>query len=423
MNRVDSLSVNQTLQTNCDTVVEGQYRQIPETRYAPLEEEMLFHHLTELGITVIRLLVAEPFEPDKAEDIGSALARLYYIQPEALCGTIQVLAGHLVEGSPPGSMTALKPRLAEMLNRLAKGFFCQARRTIIEEQKELQAELSAEQEIAKRELRIKEIAMASSMNGIAMADMEGTITQVNRSFLEMWGYNAPEEVLGKHILEFWKQGQEAEVALKAVQSGVNWTGSLVAKRRDGSLFDVHLSSRVVVDDYNAALCMIGSFVDITEQKKMKKALRESNEELEKSKRRLEEVNITLKVLLERRADDKNALAERVHLNIKELIIPLVRGLRKSALDPQQVSSLDMIESNLNSITSSFSHLLCSRHQELTPMEIRVANLIREGKKTRDIAELMNLSPRTIESHREGLRKKMGIRDRRENLRFHLLSLS
>jgi len=57
------------------------------------------------------------------------------------------------------------------------------------------------------------------------------------------------------------------------------------------------------------------------------------------------------------------------------------------------------------------------------MEIRVANLIREGKNTRDIAELMNLSPRTIESHREGLRKKMGIRNRRENLRFHLLSLS
>lgn len=423
MNRADSLSFNQTLHPNCDTIVERQNRQIPETGYAPLKEDMVFQHLAELGIAAIRLLIAEPFEPDKAEDIGSALARLYYIQPEALGGTIQVLAGHLVEDFPPDSMTALKPRLAEMLNRLAKGFFHQARRTIIEEQEELQAELSAEQERAKRELRIKEIAVASSMHGIAMADMEGTITQVNRSFLDMWGYNALEEVLGKHVLEFWKKGQEAEIALRAVQSGVKWTGALVAKRRDGSLFDVHLCSRVVLDDYGRALCMIGSFVDSTEQRRIEKALRESRAELEKSKRRLEDANITLKVLLEKKAEDKNALAERVHLNIKELIIPLVRGLRRAALDPRQLSSLDMIESNLNSITSSFSHLLCSRHQELTPMEIRVANLIREGKNTRDIAELMNLSPRTIESHREGLRKKMGIRNRRENLRFHLLSLS
>ena len=115
--------------------------------------------------------------------------------------------------------------------------------------------------------------------------------------------------------------------------------------------------------------------------------------------------------------------ERVQLNAKELILPMLKRLRKTSLDPQQLSSLDIIESNLNNITSSFSQLLSSRHQELTPMEIRVADLIREGKNTREIAELMNLSARTIESHRLSLRKKMGIRARKEDLRFHLLSLS
>ena len=197
----------------------------------------------------------------------------------------------------------------------------------------------------------------------------------------------------------------------------------MAKRRDGSLFDVHLSASVVADEYGRALCMMGSFVDITEQRKMEKTLRESKTELEERTRMLEEVNTTLKVLLEKRAEDKNALVERVQLNTKELVLPLLKRLRKTSLGPRQLSSLDIIESNLNNITSSFSHLLSSRHQELTPMEIRVANLIREGKNTREIAELMNLSPRTIESHRESLRRKTGIRDRRQNLRFHLLSLS
>jgi PAS domain S-box-containing protein len=423
MNRGDRPSFSQTLRTHCDTIAERWYRQIATTSYVPLKGAVLCQHLVELSIKAIRLLLAEPFEPDKAEEIGAALACLYYLQPEALGGTLQVLASHLAEGLPPDSVTALQPRLAEMLGRLATGFFHQARHTIIEEQEEIQGELSAEKERVERELKIKESALALSKNGIVMADMEGNITYVNRSFLDMWGYNGVEEVLGRPVLEFWQKGEEANAVLKAVRSGVNWKGGLVAMRRDGSLFDVHLSASVVADEYGRAICMMGSFVDITEQRKMEKALRESKAELEQRTRMLKEVNTTLKVLLERRADDKNVLVERVHLNAKELILPMLKRLRKTSLDPQQLSSLDVIESNLNNITSSFSHLLSSRHQELTTMEIRVADLIREGKNTREIAELMNLSPRTIESHRESLRKKMGIRDRRENLKFHLLSLS
>lgn len=422
MNRTNSLSSNQTLRTYCDVIAERWSQKIAATNYAPIKGAVVCRQLVELSIKAVLLLLAEPFVPDRAEEIGASLAHIHYLQPEALGGTLQVVAGHMLEGLDPDKQSALQSRLAEILGRLATGFFNQARQTIIHEQEERKGQLSAEQERARKELRKNEIAVASSVNGIAMADMEGTITEVNRSFLDMWGYDSVDEVLGRHILEFWKNGEAATGAVKAVQSGVNWTGGLVAERRDGSLFDVHLSA-CVVDDHDGALCMMGSFVDSTEQRKMEKALRESRAELEESKKRVEEVHTTLKVLLERMAEDKNALVERVHLNIKELIIPLVRGLRKAALDPHQLSSLDMIESNLNSITSSFSHLLCSRHQELTPMEIRVANLIREGKNTRDIAELMDLSPRTIESHREGLRKKMGIRDRRESLRCHLLSLS
>ena len=423
MNRGDSPAFSQSLRTHCDTIAERWYRQIAPTMYEPIKGAVVYQHLVELSIKAIRLLLAEPFEPDKAEEIGAALARLHYLQPEALCGTLQVLAGHLAEGLPPDSVAVLQPRLAEMLGRLATGFFHQARHTIIEEQEEIQGELSAEKARTERELKIRESAIASSINGIAIADMEGNITYVNRSFLDMWGYDAVEKVLGRPVLEFWHKGKEANTVLKAVRSGANWKGGLVAKRQDGSLFDVHLCARVVADEHGRAIAVMGSFVDISEQKKMEKALRESKAKLEERTRMLEEVNTTLKVLLERRAEDKNALMERVQLNAKELILPMLKRLRKTSLDPQQLSSLDIIESNLNNITSSFSQLLSSRHQELTPMEIRVADLIREGKNTREIAELMNLSARTIESHRLSLRKKMGIRARKEDLRFHLLSLS
>jgi PAS domain S-box-containing protein len=423
MNRGDTFSFGQTLRTHCDAIAERWYQQIAPTSYVPLEGVAVYQHLVELSIKVIRLLIAEPFEPDKAEEIGAALARLHYLQPEVLGGTLQVLASHLAEGLPPDSMAALQPRLAEMLGRLATGFFHQARHTIIEEHEEIRGELSAEKERAERELRVKESAIDSSMNGIALADMEGNITYVNRSFLEMWGYDDVGEVLGRPVVEFWQKGKEANAVLKAVRTRANWKGGLVAKRRDGSLFDVHLSASVVVDEYGRAICMMGSFVDITEQRKMEKALSESNAKLEQRTRMLEEVNTTLKVLLERRAEDKNTLMERVQLNAKELILPLIKRLKKTSLDPQQLSTLDIIESDLTNITSSFSCLLSSRHQELTSMEIRVADLIREGSKTREIAELMNLSPRTIESHRGSLRRKMGIRHTRGKLRPSLLSFS
>ena len=59
---------------------------------------------------------------------------------------------------------------------------------------------------------------------------------------------------------------------------------------------------------------------------------------------------------------------------------------------------------------------------VNPKEIQVAQLIREGNNTRDIAELLGSSRRTIESHRQSIRTKLGVKDTKGNLRSHLLSM-
>lgn len=328
MDRKDSSSFSQTLRTHCDAIAERWYREIAATSCVPLKGPEVCQHLMELSIKVIRLLLAEPFEPEKAQEIGANLARLHYLQPEALGGTLQVLASHLVEGLPPDSVAALQPRLAEMLGRLATGFFYQARQTILEEQEQIRSALFTEQERAEKGLRIKESAIASSINAIVMADMRGNLTYANRSFLDMWGYDDEEEVQGRPAVEFWQRGDEANEVINAVRNRRNWTGELVGKRKDGSLFDVHLSASAVTDNYGRAICMMGSFVDITEQKQMEKSLRESKAELEERTKRLEEVNTTLKVLLERRKEGKKALEEKVQFNVKELVVLLVEKLKK-----------------------------------------------------------------------------------------------
>jgi PAS domain S-box-containing protein len=423
MDRTHSLPSDQTLHTYSDTIAEQWHQKIEVEKYVTTKGSNAFDQLVESNMKAVKLLFTEPFEPDLGEEIGAQLACVHYVNPEAFGRTLQVLADQLVGGSDTDKGSTLQPRLAQIITSLATGFFHQARRTLIQEQQAPKDQLFENQEEKKNELLIMAGALASSIHGVAITDMDDLIRYANCSFLDMWGYDSAEEVLGRHAVEFWGKKEAAVAALDSVKKGSTWTGVLAAEKRDGSLFDVHLSAHLVGNDHERVICMMGSFVDSIEKRKMEKTLRELETTLATRTKRLEEVNTTVKVLLEKISKDKDSLVERVQLNVKELVFPLLQKIRKATFDPRQLSNLDMIESNLSHITTSFSQLLSSRYQGLTPMEIRIANIIREGKNTREVAELMNLSPRTIESHRRSLRNKMGISDRKESLRCHLLSLS
>jgi DNA-binding CsgD family transcriptional regulator len=108
--------------------------------------------------------------------------------------------------------------------------------------------------------------------------------------------------------------------------------------------------------------------------------------------------------------------------VRELAFPFLEKMKKGGLDPEQMAYIRVVESNLNDIVSPFLRTLPSKYSNLTPTEIHVANLIREGTTSKGIAKLMNLSPRTIETHRKNMRKKFGIEKNKGNLRSHLLSL-
>ncbi|MBT6503040.1 MAG: helix-turn-helix transcriptional regulator [Deltaproteobacteria bacterium] len=137
---------------------------------------------------------------------------------------------------------------------------------------------------------------------------------------------------------------------------------------------------------------------------------------------LSETNTALKVLLNQREKDKEELGEKVLSNVKSLVEPYLKELKNSRVDQRQIVSLDLLESGLKNILSSFSGKLSSKYLGLTPGELQVAYLIKEGKRTKEIAELLNLSGKTIEDYRKNLRQKLGIRNVKVNLRTHLLSI-
>jgi len=118
------------------------------------------------------------------------------------------------------------------------------------------------------ELRVKDFAVTSAATGIAIADLDGIVTYVNLACLRMWDYEREEEVLGKHANNFFANKKEFGVALKAVLKEDVWQGEGKARRSDGSTFDVQVLANLVTDADGEPFCMMASFVDITERKKL-----------------------------------------------------------------------------------------------------------------------------------------------------------
>ena len=165
-----------------------------------------------------------------------------------------------------------------------------------------------------------------------------------------------------------------------------------------------------------------ALASVMARKRIDEALHQREKELEIKTGNLEEMNSALKVLLQRREEDRRELEEKVLFNVKELVIHYIENLRNTGLDKKQAGYVDILESNLRSIVSPFSRTLSHVYLNLTPAEIEIADLVRRGKRTKEMADLLNISTRTIEFHRKNIRKKLGIDQKKANLRTRLLSL-
>lgn len=141
--------------------------------------------------------------------------------------------------------------------------------TIAALEKELQ-ELKRAFESAKtgyeNDLLKQTLAIESSINAIAISDLLGIITYVNPAFITMWGYESPEEVLGKPATGFWQTREQADKVINAIQQNGVWIGELVALKKDKDPFDVQVSSRIVKDSAGQPVSMLASFADITQNK-------------------------------------------------------------------------------------------------------------------------------------------------------------
>lgn len=161
--------------------------------------------------------------------------------------------------------------------------------------------------------------------------------------------------------------------------------------------------------------------EIEKSKKALNLLQKKERELKEAAFDLNEANTALEVLLAKREKDRQELENKLMLNIKELIIPYIEKLKLTDVSSKQETYLDIIESNLAESTTPIGKGMSNEYLKLTPAEIQVANLLKQGKMTKNIAEIMGLSPRTVESYRDSIRNKFGLKHKKINLRTFLIS--
>jgi PAS domain S-box-containing protein len=315
----------------------------------------------------------------------------------------------------------------------------------------------AEEELQKSEERYR--LLVETMNeGLAMADQNYVFTYVNERFCEMIGCSR-DELIGYNLIEFvhddYKESMKAQMARRKMGEAKRF--DLVWRAKDGHKIYTLVSPRGFFDAEGRFTGSLGVLTDITDRKQAEKALRKAHDRLERrttelvklnrkmkqeieerklaaqelrkreaqleiNTNELEEVNTALRVLLKRRDEDKTDLEEKILFNVKELVVPYVEKLKKGKLDARHTAYVGILESNLNDIISPFAHKMSSKYLGLTPTEIQIANLVKQGRTTKEIAEILNSSDRTVEFHRKNIRKKIGIVNRKVNLRSHLLSM-
>ncbi len=116
------------------------------------------------------------------------------------------------------------------------------------------------------QMRKKERAIQTSLNGITMADLDADITYVNDSLVEMWGFDDPDEIIGRNTLEFFHDKEETQRAIEQLFQAGRWKGELKGERKDGSLIDVFLSANLIYDEEGEPTDILASLIDISDNK-------------------------------------------------------------------------------------------------------------------------------------------------------------
>jgi DNA-binding CsgD family transcriptional regulator len=240
------------------------------------------------------------------------------------------------------------------------------------------------------------------------------------------GLDFPMNFVGQNYLDVCDKGDEESGELAAIGIRKVLSGEL---REFNMQYPCHSPTderwfvmRVVKLKKAGKPQVVVSHENITQVVKAQEDIKKKEAELSRQKKMLEDSNTALEVLLEHREQDRLRLEENVLANIRMLVKPYLEKLQFQNHEERNRNLVEIIETRLAEIASPFLNRLTTIKRVLTPKEIDVAVLVREGRTSKEIAELLNISVSGVDFHRKKIRSKLGLTNEKSNLRSYLLSL-
>ena len=253
---------------------------------------------------------------------------------------------------------------------------------------------------------------------ILVLDKKKNVFFCSSAFNKLFGY-AEKEITGKHIRVIHPSDENyhafEEKVNPVVKKFKSYRGEWDFVRKNGTTLKGEVALFAVNNGDSAPAGYIAIMKALINHKETEK----SNEMKSKA---FEEMNEALKILLAREVEEKKFLEMKIQSNVKDLVLPYIEKLRSTGLTAEQHTYLEIIETTIKNIFSAFLEKMTSKQYHFTPKEIQVSTLIREGKTTKQIADIMKVTRSAIGLHRHHIRNKMGLGKAKINLRSYLLSL-
>ncbi len=276
----------------------------------------------------------------------------------------------------------------------------------------------ADKDLAGETARFHELA-TQSLEWVWETDAQGNLTYCSPSCKALYGYE-PVELLGRNAIEMLTPPEDREEQRKIIEeirlSKKNSKGIRErATRKNGTVIPIETHYLPVLAGKKVIgfRCMSR---DISEVLLLELRLKQKARELT-------EVNNALSLLLHQSAEASAEHERRIHDNLQRLVLPYLEKIQDRCKDEELALYLRVAAANLEKITSTFCLTLSARLKGLTPRELEVAELIKQGRSTKQVAAILDLSCRTVEFYRDQLRVKLGIKSKKTNLRSYLSSLA
>jgi PAS domain S-box-containing protein len=287
-----------------------------------------------------------------------------------------------------------------------------------------------EYQFRKSEERLR-LALDASSDGVWDRDLITNEVFHGENWLRGLGYTENEILNHKDFWESLLHPEDKERTLGLLEDHLQgktprFAAEFRLRNKAGGWQWILSRGRVVEwDRQGTPMRIVGTHTDITQRKNYEIELRKIQQELEQQVRErtaeLEEINTALRVLLKKRERDKEKLEQQIANTLSDLISPYLIMLEKSGLTSRQQGLITILNNNLRELTSSFTYNFYEKFQKLTPAEMQIANLIRSGNSTKEIAELLHLAAGTVSIHRKNIRKKLGLANKKANLQTFLSS--